>query len=194
MFNFPDLCCQAHYEKWLREYQWSLSSLPDVHFRGWLSLLGRPRTVAPTPKIASGKDMAGVADAKTEAWTCIFGEERWYEINISKFSGITRKFGVLVLKFFVRLVRCFEYIQVCGFWVWESDKQLFEERRVAYLFYLGEEVRRLYSKMCSFLPQYQIITPKEWFYFGSMCCGIICQKEHFIVNSCLLIWMLQLYF
>lgn len=53
-----------------------------------------------------------------------------------------------------------------------------------------------FSKMYSFLSQYQIITPTEWIYFGSVCCDIICQEEHFFVNSCqcLLPWMLQLYF
>lgn len=72
----------------------------------------------------------------------------------------------------------------------------FEEHRVAYLFYLGAEIRRLYSKMYSCLPKYQIITPKEWFHFGSLCCDKICQEEHFFVNSCqcLLPWMVQLYF
>ena len=122
-------------------------------------------------------------------------EERWYEAKIF-FFGIRRKLGVLVLKFFVKILyRCFEYIQVCVLRL-GNRQTTFEEHRVAYLFYLGEEIRRLYSKMYSCLPKYQIVTPKEWFHFGSLCCDTICQEEHFFVNSCqcLLPWMVQLYF
>ena len=31
-------------------------------------------------------------------------EERWYEVKVSKFLGIRRKFGVFVLKFFVKIL------------------------------------------------------------------------------------------
>lgn len=192
MFNFPDLSCQADNEKWLGKYRWSLSSLPDVHFRGWLSLLWRPRPVAPTPQIGSGKDMAGVADAKTEAWTFFFVKRDGMKLKSPNFWEFEENFWVLVLKFFAKIwdvlnkkVSAFgkqtnNFLRrtgspTCFIWVKRSDD---------------------FSKMYSFLSQYQIITPTEWIYFGSVCCDIICQEEHFFVNSCqcLLPWMLQLYF